>query len=1689
MDAQRDPYVSYTSIKMTQYMVPEAEVFNLLGEKESRVKKKKTNSMQPVTHLKSRVTFTIMTDDAKLPVNNVPMELVNHLKIIHGKTFLPIVKCDFLQTRHHDLVKIMPQNDTVNITLQYSPVSLGKLRLLLHVEATMQSLKNLGFSDKDVNEVKGIFADTNIYILGGTFFIAAIHLLFDFLAFKNDVSYWRRKNNLVGLSKWTVVWRGFSQTIIFLYLLNEGSSLLVLIPTGIGSIIEIWKLKKVLKFKFNRDNNINVAEAKTRQFDAESMHYLSYLLYPLVIGGAIYSLLYQPHKSWYSWSINSLVNGVYAFGFLFMLPQLFVNYKLKSVAHLPWRTFMYKAFNTFIDDVFAFIISTPTAHRIACFRDDAVFLVYLYQRWLYPVDKSRPDVDCIAIKKRKYTKEDVYFSLKRWWAECCINLKKKQDRNLHHSGKDVSENLKIKHEDNNNSVLFYGTDQKGNSLFVKFSHRKFKLTEVSLQLSTSDGQLYVLPDYPDTTLVSSLNQEWIAGGLKIEFLEFQKRWRIVYNGMLRNLARGDNIDHVRLNFLFIESSYPLKWPEDWSSKLHAEVLASEPWSFKWINKIKLFDNAGFDQTGSMLGQITYKDASVSTMYLRGLHQHRWGKHEFHESVTLFVVMPLGDIYYLGVGSTKHSFPQLQFGQFKHSNEEVYEIEKIDFKLSDFTQGKFNANSTHKVGFEVDGKGYNIVVRGNDPLTLHYGQPWNWINKIATVKLEVNGKEGSGLIQLWSPYSGPCRTKLPKQLQFLKEPNISAQKNDYVLYFNDKKCQNESIVGGKGFSLAILTAIRDVEYVVPRGFCITVFALELQLNTYKELQEIISDIEDVSVGRKDGDLQKHCDEAMSIIQSTPLADKIKNAVLEAIENLESVDDDKSPRYAIRSSAVGEDSEETSAAGQNSTYLGVQGADNVIKSIAMCWASLFSYQSVKYRQQHGMFIKASMGVCVQKMVNPDAAGVMFTRHPTTGDPSNIIITANYGLGETVVSAAVEPDTIVVHKTWDNKLAVKSSTAGNKKEKILASGDGVVTVKLDDQESKTVCLPDKVALRLAAIGINLETLFGSGRDIEWAVIDEKIYLLQARPITTLYMWTEFELIHELGTGVPSDIDFNTFANVGEVFPHPMSPLTVSILPPTFNSNLNDEIGTKNQTCFSIFGMKNAINYYATFLRKPAKKITLQNKIVDIALSGKVVITPEHHRIACERNGIATARFQMLAIIKMIKEMIQNGRIERTAAETCKNLNLKAEEFSTAHSLYDEITRRLKDCFRPQVDYHSHASRVSISYQIFAMTLLTSGYTDFVPEHFSDIALLLSSCSDIIGTEVVMSLRKIITYIKKDEKDEEFKIVEPTKGIDWLKINCPAAAEELNKFLKEHGHRCIQEMDFISEPWDLRRENLIVTLQTMISIPETSSPTKVLSVEETITSLKTPKSAISRWLLRKITPLCRKAVTRRELTKSIFVNVIHRFRLAFRRLGKLMVLEEYIPSEDLIFFLTIEEIGETLNHRSAILVQKACRRKRIFPKLKELEYPEFNIGMPNPIKKSIDVPISDGNVKIEGTSVCGGSIVGRACVITDVSQANTIQHGDILITRSTDIAWSPYFSLLSGIVTELGGLISHGAVIAREYGLPCIVGANRATQFFRTGKILVFSKEKENGEYTRYINVFSGDTVLLVADTGTLQLVKKHE
>lgn len=392
------PQTSYTLTRLTQHHIPEAETFNLLGGEQTQEEKPKASvdRTRPTTHLRSKMIISLMTDQVKMSLKQVPGELGHVMQLTKDrKQFLPILYIDELSMRLRDLVLVNATDKEADVTLLYQPISMGKLRLFMQFNSALGSMHGMGFTDKDTDEVKGIFADTNLILLLITFGVSAVHLLFDFLAFKSDINFWRGKKSMEGLSRKTILWRAFSQTVIFFYLMDEETSLLVLIPAGCGAVIEMWKVTKALHvsislsgIKFGEDSKV---EANTAELDGVAMRYLSWVLYPLCIGGAVYSLIYTPHKSWYSWTIQTTVNGVYAFGFLFMLPQLFLNYKLKSVAHLPWRAFMYKAFNTFIDDLFAFIITMPTAHRVACFRDDVVFLIYLYQRYLYPVDPNRVD--------------------------------------------------------------------------------------------------------------------------------------------------------------------------------------------------------------------------------------------------------------------------------------------------------------------------------------------------------------------------------------------------------------------------------------------------------------------------------------------------------------------------------------------------------------------------------------------------------------------------------------------------------------------------------------------------------------------------------------------------------------------------------------------------------------------------------------------------------------------------------------------------------------------------------------------------------------------------------------------------------------------------------------------------------------------------------------------------------------------------------------------------------------------------------------------------------------------------------------------------------------------------------------------------------------------------------------------------
>lgn len=364
-----------------------------------------------------------------------------------GYAFLPAVHVDEMGLTSD---KYVPLNETVSAL----PLRIGfhsmistddgddtqqgltpaRYRLLNHLSNALESQKEMGFEQSDIDDLRRMIAETNVMLLGITILASILHLLFELLTFKSDVDFWKGNTDLTGLSVRALFLDWMSQVVILFYLIEMDSSLLMTVPTGVGMLIALWKFQRGAGLKFIKSSDIkdtkvgkawynkvfgvlgfelcatrlraaassseNSSQTSSKKPDlaalTEEMDQLAtrllgkFFLLPLVLTYAIYSLVKEQHSGWYSWFITTASSFVYAVGFVLMCPQLFLNYKLKSVAHLPWRVLGYRFVNTFIDDLFAFIIRMPAMARMSCFRDDVVFIVYLWQRYLYPVDASRP---------------------------------------------------------------------------------------------------------------------------------------------------------------------------------------------------------------------------------------------------------------------------------------------------------------------------------------------------------------------------------------------------------------------------------------------------------------------------------------------------------------------------------------------------------------------------------------------------------------------------------------------------------------------------------------------------------------------------------------------------------------------------------------------------------------------------------------------------------------------------------------------------------------------------------------------------------------------------------------------------------------------------------------------------------------------------------------------------------------------------------------------------------------------------------------------------------------------------------------------------------------------------------------------------------------------------------------------------
>uniref|UniRef100_A0A3P8T3X0 Lipid scramblase CLPTM1L n=1 Tax=Amphiprion percula TaxID=161767 RepID=A0A3P8T3X0_AMPPE len=345
----------------------------------------KLRSENPVSHWKPHLSITMMSEDFTFNKAGLPSDVRRYMRVPDGGKLqiywsLHILTCKLTSLIPHQ--EISGSSAQLPLTVSYEGISLRGFRFWVHLQDMVYSLRQFGFTEENIDEIKETLVGSNLYLLVLTALITALQLICEFLALKNDISSWRKKKSMVGMSRKSVLWRSLSTLLIFLHLLEE-TSLLVLLPVGLGASVEVWGLNPLLMLQVNK---VDEDERRTLEYDAQACRYLSYLVYPLCISGAVFSLAYLRQKSYYSWLINSLVTGVYAFGFLSIVPQLFINHKDLSIQTNRWVIFCPQGVNTLISDLccFASLFSPSggfsSSHQLSCFRDELLFLFYLYQR-------------------------------------------------------------------------------------------------------------------------------------------------------------------------------------------------------------------------------------------------------------------------------------------------------------------------------------------------------------------------------------------------------------------------------------------------------------------------------------------------------------------------------------------------------------------------------------------------------------------------------------------------------------------------------------------------------------------------------------------------------------------------------------------------------------------------------------------------------------------------------------------------------------------------------------------------------------------------------------------------------------------------------------------------------------------------------------------------------------------------------------------------------------------------------------------------------------------------------------------------------------------------------------------------------------------------------------------------------------
>ena len=856
-------------------------------------------------------------------------------------------------------------------------------------------------------------------------------------------------------------------------------------------------------------------------------------------------------------------------------------------------------------------------------------------------------------------------------------------------------------------------------------------------------------------------------------------------------------------------------------------------------------------------------------------------------------------------------------------------------------------------------------------------------------------------------------------------------SSYVLGFQDIDKTKRMVVGGKGANLGELSKMEGIR--VPDGFCLSTEAFQRIMGETSLMNELLDQLSLLKVEDREkiGELSG---EIRRVIEGIAVPQDMHEEITRLLSRL-----GEKNAYAVRSSATAEDLPTASFAGQQDTYLNVVGKEAILKHISKCWASLFTERAVMYRLQNGFdHRKVQLSVVVQKMVFPQAAGIVFTADPVTSHRKVLSIDASFGLGEALVSGLVNADSYKVR----NGEIIEKKISTKKLVMYALKDGGTYEQEIEPERQKRQALTDEQILQLERIGRKIEEHFGCPQDIEWCLVDDTFSIVQSRPITTLFPIPE-----------ANDQENHVYISVGhqQMMTNPIKPLGISFWQltaarPMFTAGgrLFVDVTPMLASPVSKQNLLNGMGQHDPLIKDALMTIIERGDFIQSLPDEK-----QEQSSGKSNQGPLPAGFQTLNDCdpQIVSDLMKSS--QTSIEEVKQNIQTKS-----GSGLFDFILEDIQELKKILFDPRNMGV---IMAAMNASSWINEKMNEWLGE--KNVADTLSqSVPNNITSEMGLALLdvadairpypEVIAYLQQ-VKDESFldELVQFHGGQE--------ARDAISAFLNKYGMRCVGEIDMTRTRWSEKPTTLVPMILSNIKNFEPGASKQkfeqgrkfaLKKEQEVVDRLKQlPDGEQKAKETKRMISLIRNFSGYREYPKYGIVNRYFAYKQALLKEAERLVQTGVLHEKEDIYYLTFQELREVVRTHT-LDYQIISKRKGEYTFYEKLTPPRVITS---------DGEIVAGAYKREnlpaeamvGLPVSSGVIEGRARVIFNMEDAD-LEDGDIVVTSFTDPSWTPLFVSIKGLVTEVGGLMTHGAVIAREYGIPAVIGVESATKRIKDGE-----------------------------------------